>query len=561
MRKIMYGILNKTAIALLLACMMPACKDDYRREIPELNVEGESSYDVPREGGVYYLTVRASEQFTAPSTKIWCKTEILAAEGANNVRITVEPNSGYVRDAEVSIVVYSLPGRKVTIHQDGDDPTVIVPAGPQITASWQFNSASHPGKASIGADLQLIGDGFTAVAGANGTKGVRVASGSYFLAAHGIPANGNGLKVNEYTILIDYRLPELNKWYCFLQTDPENQSDGEIFIRPSGELTNSNIGYSEQITPQDAGWHRLVISCKIPEYCKFYIDGKLFFEGKVTALSTDNRYALDPGSVAFFADEDGEDSPIDISEITVWDQSLEDAGIEALGAAGSSEYLPRLPLAGSWTFEDPEHWGLADTGPDLLTEGGGFTAVAGPDNGNQAVRVASGAYFKLLPDMAPNGSSPEGAAGTKINEYTLLFDYRLPELNKWYCFLQTDPENGNDGEIFIRPSGELTNSNIGYSEKVTPQDAGWHRLVMVCKSPEYCRFYIDGQLFFEGKTGALALDNRYALDPAGIVFCGDEDGEDSPVDIAEIALWRLPLTAEQVAALGTAGTPYPALNP
>jgi hypothetical protein len=541
--------------------MMLSCKDDYQRVIPELSVEGELSHDVPREGGVYYLTVKASEQFTAPSTKIWCKTEILSAEGVNNVKITVEPNNGFVRDAEVSIVVYSLPGVKMTIHQDGDDPTAVVPAGPQVTGSWQFNSASNPGKATIGADLQLVGDGFAAVAGAGGTKGIRVASGSYFLADHGIAANGNGLKVNEYTLLFDYRLPELDKWYCFLQTDPSNQSDGEIFIRPSGELTNSNIGYSDNKVPQDAAWHRLVISCKIPEYCKFYIDGRLFYEGKVSALSTDNRYALDLGGMALFADEDGEDSPIDVSEVTVWDQSLSDAEIAALGAAGSSGYLPQSPLAGSWTFEDPNDWGHAESGFDLQKEGDGFTAAAGPADGNQAVRVASGSYFKALHDIAPNGSSPDGAAGTKINEYTLLFDYRLPELDKWYCFLQTDPTNQNDGEIFIRPSGELTNSNIGYSDNKVPQDAAWHRLVMVCKSPEYYRFYIDGQLFFEGKASALVLDNRYALDPAGIVFCGDEDGEDSPVDIAEIALWRLPLTAEQVAALGTVGTPYPAVKP
>ncbi|MDR1675668.1 MAG: BACON domain-containing protein, partial [Tannerella sp.] len=145
MKRYMCGILNKTAIVTLLACMMLSCREEYQRVIPELNVEGEFSHDVPREGGVYYLTVTASEQFTAPSTKIWCKTEILSTEGVNNVKITVEPNNGYLRDAEVAIVVYSLPGVKVTIHQDGDDPDVVVPAGPHVTGSWPFSSASNPG--------------------------------------------------------------------------------------------------------------------------------------------------------------------------------------------------------------------------------------------------------------------------------------------------------------------------------------------------------------------------------------------------------------------------------
>jgi hypothetical protein len=125
-------------------------------------------------------------------------------------------------------------------------------------------------------------EGFTSVAGPDGGKAVRVALGSYFLASHGIPANGEtsegvpGEKVNEYTILYDYRLPELDKWYCFLNNKLDISRDGDIFIRPNGTFTNSNIGYSTNPVPQDNQWHRLMIVCKIPEYLNFYIDGELF---------------------------------------------------------------------------------------------------------------------------------------------------------------------------------------------------------------------------------------------------------------------------------------------
>ncbi|MDR3195095.1 MAG: BACON domain-containing protein, partial [Tannerella sp.] len=398
----MYRYIRYTLV-IICACAAFACKEDYVREIPTLEVDGELSHDVSREGGVYYLTVQASEQFTAAATKIWCKTEILNDVTANNVRITVEPNTGFLRDAEVSIVVYSLPTVKVTIHQDGDDPGVVEPVGPQIAGSWLFGDAANPGKAALGKELTLVGDGFTQVAGPGSSKAVRVASGSHFIADHGIEANGEGLKVNEYTILFDYRLPALDKWYCFLQTNPANGDDGEIFIRPSGLLTNSNIGYSDNMVPQDANWHRLVISCKSPEYCKFYIDGVLFFEGKTTALAKDNRYALDLAGAALFADDDSEDSDIDVAQVTIWDQPLGDADIAALGAVGSTGFLPKSLLTGAWFFNDADNLAAADAGDPLQQVGTGFTAVAGPNADNKAVRIATGSYFLASHGIAPNG--------------------------------------------------------------------------------------------------------------------------------------------------------------
>ncbi|MDR1781267.1 MAG: hypothetical protein LBR50_11175 [Tannerella sp.] len=551
----------KYFIAFAMACLVFACNEEYVREIPTLDVQGELAYEVPIEGSVYYLTVTASEQFTATASKIWCKTEILENVTTNNLKITVEPNAGVIRSCEIDIVVYSLPTIKVAINQDGSAPddSDDEPTGPQVVGNWQFKNASSLGAATIGNDLILKGDGFTSVAGPNGGKAVRVASGSYFFADHGIEANGEsadgapGAKVNEYTIMYDYRLPALDKWYCFLQTDPNNDGDGEIFIRPSGTLTNSNIGYSDNTVPQDANWHRLVISCKSPEYCKFYIDGKLFFEGKTTALALDNRYALDPKGACLIADEDGEDSDIDIAQITIWDQPLDDAAVAALGDAGTSGFLPKGPLVGLWLFNDADNLGAADIGNALEAKGSDIAATAGPSAGNGAVRVGPGSYFFANHGIEANGESADGAPGAKVNEYTILYDYRLPALDKWYCFLQTDPDNAGDGEIFIRPSGTLTNSNIGYSDNTVPQDANWHRLVISCKSPEYCKFYIDGKLFFEGKTTALALDNRYALDPKGACLIADEDGEDSEIDIAAIAIWDKPLTDAEIAALGAAG--------
>ena len=562
---------------IVLSCVMFACKDDYKREIPAFNVAGELNLNVPREGGVYYVTATSNDIICVQASKIWCNAEFSQNVASNNLKITVEPNDGAKRDCEVVIAVYSLPTVKVTIAQDGEEPNVEVPATPKITGSWLFNNSSDLAKATIGNDLLMYQDGtastdgFTSISDPVGGKAVKVALGSYFLANHGISANGKttegtpGTKVNEYTLLYDYRL-SATQWYCFLQTNLNNNDDGEIFIRPSGELGNSALGYSASPVPQDNQWHRLVMVCQLPDYYKFYIDGQLFHEGASSALSIDNRFALDLAGTLLLADDDGDDGEMDIAQITVWDLPLDENAVAALGGAGSTDYLTKGALADVWKFNDPANLGTAEIGNDLLmykdetesTEG--FASVSGPTDKKSAVRVATGSYFLANHGISANGETAGGAPGTMVNEYTLLYDYRLPESGKWFCFLQTNLDNDDDGEIFIRPAGELGNSALGYSANPVPQDNQWHRLVMVCKLPDYYKFYIDGQLFHEGASSALSVDNRYALDIAGTLLLGDDDGDDGEVDVAEIAIWRKPLTDVQVAALGTAGTSYPAVE-
>jgi len=563
---------------IMLSCVMFSCKDD-ARETSTLNVTGEMNLNVPREGGVYYVTATSNDVVSAQANKIWCKAECLQGVDSNNLKITVDPNDGVKRNCQVVVAVYSLPTITVTIAQDGDDPNAETPATPQIMGSWLFDNPLDFSKAIIGNDLQLYKDGdlstegFTPIDGPTATKGaVRVATGSYFLANHGISANGEtaggtpGTMVNEYTLLYDYRLPQANIWYCFLQTDLTNESDGEIFVKPTGELANSSLGYSANPVPQDNQWHRLVIVSKLPDYYRFYIDGQLFYEGQSSALGIDDRYALDLAGTLLLGDNDGDDGLMDVSQITVWDSPLDDAAVAALGGVGSTDYLTKGALADAWKFNDPANLGTADVGNDLqLYKDGdlsteGFTPVAGPTATKGAVRVATGSYFLANHGISANGETDGGTPGTMVNEYTLLYDYRLPQANIWYCFLQTNLDNDDDGEIFIKPTGELANASLGYSAGPVPQDNNWHRLVIVSKLPDYYNFYIDGKLFYEGLSSALSIDNRYALDLAGTLLLGDNDGDDGEMDISEMAIWRQPLTDAQVAALGTVGTSYPVIK-
>jgi hypothetical protein len=184
-----------------------------------------------------------------------------------------------------------------------------------------------------------------------------------------------------------------------------------------------------------------------------------------------------------------------------------------------------------------------------------ITPVEGPSAGNKAVRVAKGSYFIALPNIEANG----GDGATKINEYTLLFDYRLPhDFGSYFCFLQTNPDNSDDGDVFIRPNGVLGTGTPGYSAAAVPDDKGWHRLLIV-RSATAVKFFLDGVLFHDW-TDKVSLDDRFAIDPRGVVLIGDDDGEDLDMDIAEIGFWSIPIPDGQAASLSMPGAEYPLLE-
>lgn len=89
-------------------------------------------------------------------------------------------------------------------------------------------------------------------------------------------------------------------------------------------------------------------------------------------------------------------------------------------------------------------------GTDLFLTGT-HTAIAGPSSGNGAISIGAGSYYTLTHGIDPNGG------GTKVNRYTLMFDFRVAQaLGMWHNLFSTDPlVTTNDGEYFIRSSTGL----------------------------------------------------------------------------------------------------------
>lgn len=197
---------------------------------------------------------------------------------------------------------------------------------------------------------------------------------------------------------------------------------------------------------------------------------------------------------------------------------------------------------GHWKFDDSINPLKAQTGRDLTLRGI-HTYTNGPSPDNGAIRIGTGSYYEIDHGIAPNGG------GTMVNEYTIMIDLRLTDMNVWRSIFQTDPKNKNDGECFIKPSGYIGIQATGYSTFAVKAKE-WYRLVISVKNGVHYRYYIDGHLINNGFY--QTLDKRFALDNLLLLFA-DEDGEDGEIECAEAAIWDFALTTDQVKSLGDYG--------
>ena len=119
--------------------------------------------------------------------------------------------------------------------------------------------------------------------------------------------------------------------------------------------------------------------------------------------------------------------------------------IAAIAICTINSAIQASPLpVGRWTFDNTNNITKAEIGQDLV-QVGAINSVAGPESGDGAVRTETGSYFKCYHGIST--APPQ----TKVNEYTMVFDFSIVSSGVWHCFYQTDTTNSNDGEIFISP--------------------------------------------------------------------------------------------------------------
>ena len=210
---------------------------------------------------------------------------------------------------------------------------------------------------------------------------------------------------------------------------------------------------------------------------------------------------------------------------------------------------------GLWEFENSGDLGLATAGADLSPTGAGFTAVAGPGGGDAgAVTIDVGSYYSMAHGIAPNDG------GSRVNEWTLLVDFQIPALGVWHAFFQTDATPGrSDAEYFVNLTGNIGVGTLGYSASAVTTGT-WYRMVFVWdgdngSSVSEHHTYLDGSQI-SLSTGIMSIDGRFGIATALLLF-SDNNAEDNPIDVSNIAIWDHALSAADAATVGAPGATIP----
>lgn len=234
----------------------------------------------------------------------------------------------------------------VGVFEIAPDPAV--PIG--LVGLWEFADAENPHRATHGEDLVMEGrppahharlaDGREEPRVANGVIVTTGGPGNHLRARHHIGGNGGGAKTNVFSMVFDVMPPADGGWHTFYQPDPANRADAAFFMRatPSGNsppdsIGRGGIGYSAKPLARDQ-WHRVAITVDLSSggAIRSYLDGELFHEH--AAQPADGHWALDPRTVLFFADQDGENTPWAVAMAAIFDRALDADAVRALGAAG-----------------------------------------------------------------------------------------------------------------------------------------------------------------------------------------------------------------------------------
>jgi Calcineurin-like phosphoesterase/Purple acid Phosphatase, N-terminal domain/Concanavalin A-like lectin/glucanases superfamily len=213
-------------------------------------------------------------------------------------------------------------------------------------SQWDFNDSLDPSlgglplvlsyaKPATGAQLSFTN---STIAGQE-ARVARFQRGTFFRAVHRLAANGGGILVNQYTVIMDVRFDErLKDFTALFQTSSANANDAEWFMDANGGLGISGVYGGNTSTGE---WHRLALVVD-------GLQGKLssFIDGtRVQELSSgvlvDGRFALF-SSVLIFADNDEENATGLINSLQIRSEALSAAELAELGSP-SADGIP-LPL-------------------------------------------------------------------------------------------------------------------------------------------------------------------------------------------------------------------------
>jgi len=118
--------------------------------------------------------------------------------------------------------------------------------------------------------------------------------GGYTISYTGVPANGGGSYVNNYTMIWDLYIPSLN-WTALMNTAPDHSNDADFYVANDGSVGIGGLGYSSSALVAAGQWYRVaLVQDQTDNKSLYYVNGTQVFSG--AAGSLDGRFSLYTGS-------------------------------------------------------------------------------------------------------------------------------------------------------------------------------------------------------------------------------------------------------------------------
>ncbi len=145
----------------------------------------------------------------------------------------------------------------------------------------------------------------------------------------------SSIKLSTYTLMFDVRVANFNNYHALLQTNLNNNDDGDLFINKYAQvgLNFTGVGYGGKCINDT--WHRIVLSVSNGTPA-VYLDGEKVVQ---STLSGDTRWVIPAGGAYLFCDDDGETDDIDVAEIAMWNVALNDEQVAGLGFIAKTDKI------------------------------------------------------------------------------------------------------------------------------------------------------------------------------------------------------------------------------
>lgn len=541
--------------------------------------------DIQTLGGTYnyYLDGVNVNRYTIPSTQ----TLLDGRFSLQDTLLLFADNDGENDTMDVSsLAIFDRTLTEKEIFDMGEaDPAIPKGFPNSLSAYWSFNMLS-PLKASLGNNLILNGTHSRVAGPSEGDSAVRIGLGSYYKVINNLKANGGGNNVNNYSLMVDFKVKDFNSWYSFHQTDSTNTSDAESFIKKSAGTVGVGVTAYTPNPITANKWHRLIIAADNTPSTgtySYYIDGALAHSINFPASPSfiDSRFSLDK-VLLLFADNDGDDGEFDVNTVALFNQKLTLSEVQAIGMmkidtvieVDTAQVLSKTNwpnIKAYWAFQDTAHIYKGLYGSDDLIKkgpkpgsgnlgtggvGGNIQKISGPSTYKKAIRTTTNTHLIAKHHIAPNG----GVGAKRVNNYSIMVDFRvsyLKDAKGYNSFYSLFPGNDDDGAIFIDEDGGLGDGRSGGYSNPVVSAYKWNRLVVSVSCDSFYKIYLNGKLVKKttpANSSYLGKDGIFSLDSV-VLLRGDQDGEDSAMDVSTFAIFDKPLSDYEVAMLG--GVPQP----